>query len=310
MKNKTLIYIIILLLFFSCKKENTLLSAQNFNDAKDSTKIITLPIDSIVFNYSNKDKNGYFIYDKTFKKNKYSNNLSRLYGKLSFDNKIDLLFVERKSNDDESIEPIVTLYSFEKDKKQKIDSLNIYETLKSEGNLQKRFSIGKDKLIHIYENSSGYDFTDDGKEILINEKKHETYTVSSSGKFILQQNKPTENLKKSNLSKPDKSWIGEYSIKTDAISNADGKKFTLRYYITLNSLSDATLSIGAEDPQDYNCEGDYILQIESNILHGSGKCDSDDINDFYLKKESGKYYIKSKRFINQDWQELKKENLK
>jgi|GEM_PF-4767153 len=184
MKNKILIYITFLVLFFSCKKENVLRSAQNFIGINDSIKMITLPIDSSNFNYDNKDRNGYFIYDETFKKNKYSGSLSKLYGKFSFDNTIDLLFVERKSNDDESIEPIVTLYSFNRNKKQIIDSLNIYETLRSEGNLQKRFSIGKDNIIHIYESSSGYDLTNDGKEILINEKIHEVYTVSSNGNLF------------------------------------------------------------------------------------------------------------------------------
>lgn len=305
MKNRTLVYITSVMLLFSCKKENNLVTAQSINNLQESIKTVELPIDSTVFNYYNKDKNGYFIYDKTFKKNQYSNTLSRIFGKLSLDNKINLLFIERKPNDDEYTEPIVTLYSLEKNKK--IDSLNIYESLNSEASLQKRFSIGKDKLIHVFENSSGYDFTDDGKEILVTEKKKNTYTVSKSGKFILQQNTSNNSVSKTNDSKPDKSWLGSYSIKTDAVSNADNKEFILRYYININSLSDATLSIGAENPQDYICEGKYVLQTDNNKIYASGKCDSDDINDFYLKKESGKYYIKSKRFLNQDWQELIKE---
>lgn len=72
-------------------------------------------------------------------------------------------------------------------------------------------------------------------------------------------------------------------------------------------MSNATLSIGAEYPQDYNCEGEYVLKVESNTLHGSGKCNDEDLNDFYIKKINDKYYIKSKRFLNHDWQELKKE---
>lgn len=32
-----------------------------------------------------------------------------------------------------------------------------------------------------------------------------------------------------------------------------------------------------------------------------------DENSFLIKEESGKYFIKSKRFLNQDWQQLNKE---
>ncbi|MFC3755933.1 hypothetical protein ACFONJ_08155 [Chryseobacterium tructae] len=125
--------------------------------------------------------------------------------------------------------------------------------------------------------------------------------------LILFSCKKENNFVHEKLSPPDKTWLGNYSIKTDAISIADNKKFILRYYITINSLSKAILNIGAENPQDYNCEGDYTLQKENNILSGSGKCDEDDTNDFYIKKENNNFFIKSKRFINQDWQELKKE---
>lgn len=305
MKNRTFVYIIIAVFFISCKKENNLLNAQNTKTTQELIKIIELPIDSTIFNYNYKDKNGYFIYDKTFKKNEYSNALSRIVGKVSLNNKIDLLFVEKKSNDDEYTEPIVTLYSLENNKK--VDSLNIYETLKSEGSLQKRFLISKDKIIHLYENSSGYDFSDNGKEILVTEKKNEIYSISENGKFILQQNEPNSQMNINNNSKPDKSWLGEYSIETDALSNSDSKKIKLKYYININSLSEAILSIGADQPQDYTCEGDYTLQVEKSEIYASGKCDSDDINDFYIKKENNKFFIKTKRFLNQDWQELKKE---
>lgn len=141
--------------------------------------------------------------------------------------------------------------------------------------------------------------------ININEDSSE-YSITKDRKFNIQKEEIANNPKKS-LITLDKTWIGEYSIKTDAISNRDNKKFTLRYYITINSLSDAILSIGAENPQDYTCEGDYTLQIENNTLFASGKCDSDDINDFFIKYQEGNYYIKSKRFLSKDWLELKKE---
>lgn len=80
----------------------------------------------------------------------------------------------------------------------------------------------------------------------------------------------------------------------------------MSYSITVISDKSSTLSIGAEQSQDYWCEGEYQLNEEQRILHAKGKCDEDDINDFYLKQENGKYFIKSKRFLNQDWQELYK----
>lgn len=305
MKNKILIFSI-LLTIFSCKKENVSLIAKNRDIIEDSITTLKLPIDSKSLKYNHKDKNGYFIYDETFKKNKYSNSLSRVYGKIIFNKNIDLIIIERKPSDDEYKEPIITLYSYEKKIKQKIDSLNLYETIKSEATVEKRFLIDKDTTINIYENSSGYDIAQNGKDTLIIEKFHKTYYISTNGKFIIKEKDIANNTKKS-ITKPDKTWIGEYIIKTDALSNADNKKFTLRYYITINSLSDAILSIGAENPQDYTCEGDYSLQIDNNTLFASGKCDEDDINNFYIKKENNSFFIKSKRFLSKDWLELKKE---
>lgn len=307
MKNKILVFTVFTILF-SCKKENNTINAQEKSIVSDNIKNITLPFDSKSFVYSKKDKKGYYVYDKTFKKNNYSNSLSRIYGKINLNNDIDLLFIERKPNDDEFTEPIVTLYSYNNKLNSKIDSLSIYETIEGEGNREKRFKMDMSKNIYIYENSSGYDFTNNGKEILITENNQNKYSISNNGKFVLQEKKQNTPISNGKLSPPNKTWFGSYSIKTDAISNADNKKIILKYYITINSLSDATLSVGAENPQDYNCEGDYTLQKEDdNTLSGSGICNENDINDFYIKKENDKYFIKSKRFINQDWQELKKE---
>lgn len=104
-----------------------------------------------------------------------------------------------------------------------------------------------------------------------------------------------------------KNWLGEYRIITEAKSRADDEKVLLKYYITIDSPYTAILSIGADKSEDYWCEGDYNIENESNVLHAKGKCDEDDINDFFLKQENGKYYIKSKRFLNPDWQELTKD---
>ena len=102
-------------------------------------------------------------------------------------------------------------------------------------------------------------------------------------------------------------WKGDYEITTKAISDYNNEKFDMSYYINISNINSAILSIGAKHSEDYLCEGDYKLQEKDNVLHARGKCDQDDRDDFYLKFEGGKYFIKSKRFINQDWQELKKE---
>lgn len=64
MKNKLLIFSI-LLSIFSCKKIDNKSLAQTQNNIK----ILALPISSEKINYNNKDKNGFFIYDKTFGRN-------------------------------------------------------------------------------------------------------------------------------------------------------------------------------------------------------------------------------------------------
>jgi phage FluMu protein Com len=161
------------------------------------------------------------------------------------------------------------------------------------------------KVVASEENNTFQLKKNNSKTINVNENSSE-YSITQDRKFIVKKEDIANNPKKS-ITKPDKTWIGEYIIKTDALSNADNKKFTLRYYITINSLSDAILSIGAENPQDYTCEGDYTLQIDNNTLFASGKCDEDDINDFYIKKENNSFFIKSKRFLSKDWLEIKKE---
>ncbi|WP_333852037.1 hypothetical protein [Epilithonimonas sp.] len=112
---------------------------------------------------------------------------------------------------------------------------------------------------------------------------------------------PTQNIDKT------QDWKGEYKITTKGISNYNQKEIDLLYSISVTTNESAILSIGADQVQDYWCEGDYYLTEENGILKATGKCDEDDINDFYLKQENGVYYIKSKRFLNQNWQVLKKE---
>lgn len=101
-------------------------------------------------------------------------------------------------------------------------------------------------------------------------------------------------------------WKGDYQIRAKAISDYNQKEIVLLYSIAVTSDHSAILSIGADQVQDYWCEGDYYLTDKKGIIYARGKCDEDDLNDFMMKYEGDKYYIKSKRFLNQDWQILEK----
>lgn len=183
------------------------------------------------------------------------------------------------------------------------------------------------KKINIYTKKSypfaidlklGY-FSKDGnlftKEFKIDEEntiftKEEHFKLSSDGiitkqnSIIIKENKGS--LVKQNILKQP-NLVGAYKIYAPAISNSNGEEVSLGYFITVKSPAKAILSIDAKYSEDYGCEGEYELINNENIIHAQGMCDQDDLDDFYLKYEDGKYFIKSKRFLNQDWQELIKE---
>ncbi len=111
---------------------------------------------------------------------------------------------------------------------------------------------------------------------------------------------------KPDITKVNADWKGSYQITAKAISEYNQKQIDLLYTITVTSRHTAVLSIGADQVQDYWCEGEYTLKDSQGVLHAKGKCDEDDSNDFYLKQDKGMFFIKTKRFLNQDWQEIKK----
>lgn len=43
-----------------------------------------------------------------------------------------------------------------------------------------------------------------------------------------------------------------------------------------------------------------VIIKENDILHTRGKCDENDLQNFYIKKENNQVYIENKRFINND----------
>lgn len=176
-----------------------------------------------------------------------------------------------------------------------IADYNQYNKLKNiEDNSISKLDIEKDLATFIDYESIEIDIKDLNEKIIYSKKLDKNPLSNENTIINIEKTVPTN-------------WIGEYKIKTKAISNSNNQEFEIRYYITITDNSSAVLSIGAENSEDYWCEGDYTLTNDNNILHASGKCDENNINDFYLKFENGKYFIKSKRFLNQDWQDLKKE---
>lgn len=138
---------------------------------------------------------------------------------------------------------------------------------------------------------------------------------SSTNKVVVfskTDSAPTDSVKEENPQRTvqaatkNVNWKGVYSISAKAKSLYDGQEIDLLYSLTLEGDKKGLLSIGAEQVQDYWCEGEYSFSKTNNILHARGKCNQDDADDFFLKHENNNYYIKSKRFVNKDWQLLTK----
>lgn len=185
-------------------------------------------------------------------------------------------------------------------KNEPIDYEVIYFTNKRFEHYSRYFYV--DNALTIYTKDF---FTDELNTSFLNSNK---ILISKEGIFSkineVNSNSP-KNSNKKNI-EVNHNIIGSYSIITDALSNYDQGKIKLKYFLSFESNKKVILSIGAKQVQDYGCEGEYKLTEESNILHAKGKCDQDDVDDFYIKKENGQFYIKSKRFINKDWQKLSK----
>lgn len=103
---------------------------------------------------------------------------------------------------------------------------------------------------------------------------------------------------------------GGYFIKTSVESIDSGNSTEISFYFEFEG-SQAILSIGAKNSLDAYCEGNYDVIMSKNILKlqyiGEGTCTSGEENSFFVKKEKTNYYIKSKRFLNNDWQLLKED---
>ncbi|MXO05616.1 hypothetical protein [Flavobacterium sp. HBTb2-11-1] len=102
---------------------------------------------------------------------------------------------------------------------------------------------------------------------------------------------------------------GSYFIKTKVSSIETGDPIEINFYFEFQN-SNAILSIGTKNSLEAYCEGSYAVVKDKDGLKlkytGEGTCTSDEEeSSFLIKKENDQYYIKSKRFINEDWQLFK-----
>lgn len=105
---------------------------------------------------------------------------------------------------------------------------------------------------------------------------------------------------------------GMYSIKTDVESITTGETISLKFNFYIYDDGKMNLRISTDSSEEAYCEGSYKLISGKKgikaIYEDEGICtDNLEENAFYLKQENKTLYIKSKRFLNTNWQELKKE---
>ncbi|MEO8236651.1 MAG: hypothetical protein ABI576_00985 [Flavobacterium sp.] len=103
---------------------------------------------------------------------------------------------------------------------------------------------------------------------------------------------------------------GDYFIKTKVSSIETGDPIDVSFYFSFD-VSNAVLSIAANNSLEAYCEGTYSISKNDDVLKlkytGEGTCTSDeDESTFLIKKETNQYYIKSKRFNDFKWQALNK----
>jgi hypothetical protein len=273
---KSIILILIIFLsIVSCTKKQK----ETKTTLQDTIKVISLPFSSELLKYDKKDKNGYFIYDESFKEDKMFNASSRIYGKYILNSKVQMFIVERKPKDDEHNEPIVVLYSIDDNRKR--DSLIIYENVEWEGSFKKRFEIKSNNEIEIFEELVGSDFNDDGSEIFVEDKKYEIYSINQQGKFIKKTIK-----KLTNSSLNESEWKGRYHFEA---FNKDHIKHS--YDIVINTLENISLtSIDGEDKEVYSdLIAEKVAENKIKLVYNSSY--EDDMGIIYIEQQGKNYYL-------------------
>lgn len=227
-------------------------------------KLLDLPFNSNTLNYSKKDKNGYYIYDSSFKKYDYSKS-SRIIGKYNNEG-FEIFIVELKPNGDEHIEPIISLFSYFQNKK--VDSLIVYETIEWEGSFKKRFVINKDKSIKVSELSEANDETENGLDTLIISNNYNIYNLSKDGLFSTNK------------------WNGKYYFES---KNKDNLKTS--FEISILDLKNITIKyIGDGEPVEIykNLVAKSISSNKIKIIFNEKYEENGYIN---IEKVNNEYYI-------------------
>ena len=106
-------------------------------------------------------------------------------------------------------------------------------------------------------------------------------------------------------------WNGDYDFKTKVESLQSDELIDMEYFINIDK-NKAILSIGTKNPTEAYCEGDYSVKQNKDFIHlihtgETGIC-TGNIEDtsFDIKKEGDQFYIRSKRFVNFEWQKIEK----
>ena len=105
--------------------------------------------------------------------------------------------------------------------------------------------------------------------------------------------------------------IGMFAIDTKVESMTSDKIIKLKFNFYFQNEQEMNLKISTDKYEEAYCEGKYKLIKNKNILEAKyddeGICTDNSVeSNFYLKIENSKIYIKSRRFADQDWQELSK----
>ncbi len=276
MKNIT--FILMLFLFVMCNgksiNKNSDFEGNGQNNINDTIKNLKLPFCSENLNYFKKNKKGYFIYDNNFILSKINGKYSKVFRAFSTKN-MEILFLESKTDDDEHTEPRGMLFSFLDSVKK--DSLLVYETIKWEGSLTKRFCINSDKTISVTEISEGYDTTNKGKDTLIKSNSRNNYYIREDGMF--------ENL----------NWKGNYYFES---VNKDSLKTSFKIGIkNLNNITVEYLSDDSDKEVYNNLKASLIDENKIMIVFDK---DAEDMGFIYLDISDDKFYISGQPiyFIN------------
>lgn len=103
--------------------------------------------------------------------------------------------------------------------------------------------------------------------------------------------------------------LGMFTIDAIVESVTSPQNIKLKFNFYFKNEYEMVLNISTEKSEEVYCEGKYKLTKSKKIIkakfNDEGICtDNAEESNFYIKNENSKIYIKTRRFANQDWQEL------